>query len=276
MKGEMEQTPFSAPLLVPGGLAMARFSTMMAPDAAAVLNRNYADYENTTEDGRIPIRTPDGGVRAYVTPWELFSQTLGIGGGDPGLRQESELQRYLLAQRDQIRGRKRDFLDAIARNDTRKAVGINEAFKEDYPMYRNGIQTKPQDLRAVHMRQAVPRLERILETMPQEIRPQFAEMIQTILAEETEGLMGVDPLLLQHLPSVSSRDPWRRPKPKTILEALYQLQVQRRQRLPEPMGGGGGGISTGQEGQMISGMGRQRGPLVPRRGTPAFSGLGGF
>ncbi len=235
LEGEFNRLQYQLPILVPGGVAASRFTTMLAPGAAEFLGRERAGYELKTADGRIPIFSASGSLRGYVTPMELYMDGLGFPPGGPqSLQREQELEAYLIAQRDRIRTIRRDFLHALfVENDGRKAATINEDYKALYPGF-GGIQIRKQDIRAVQMRYQVARLEKALETLPADMRPLFGEIVQAVLLQEAENLLGVDPMLLTapETATIAQRDIYRRPSQNDTMAEIMQVQIDRRQKLP--------------------------------------------
>lgn len=55
---------------------------------------------------------------------------------------------------------------------------------------------KKADVRAMQLRRDVPRIEKILATLPKEMRSQFALMLQMAVFSEGSNFLGVDPHLL--------------------------------------------------------------------------------
>jgi hypothetical protein len=235
LAGEFDKLQYQLPILVPGGVAASRWTTMLAPGAAEFLGRERAGYELKTADGRIPIFSASGSLRGYVTPMELYMDGLGFPPGGPqSLQREQELEAYLIAQRDRIRTIRRDFLYALfVENDGRKATTINEDYKALYPGF-GGIQIRKQDIRAVQMRYQVARLEKALETLPADMRPLFGEIVQAVLLQEAENLLGVDPMLLTapETATIAQRDIYRRPSQNDTIAEIMQVQIDRRHRLP--------------------------------------------
>lgn len=230
--GEFDELIRQLPILVPGGVQAARMSTQYAPGVAEAIGRSFADYDQQLQDGRIPIYTSNGNFKEFVTPLQLHMQSLGIPPGGPGaIQKERELQQFLLGNRDRIREFRRQFLEAIDRNDVRSAEGINTAYQKAYPGF-GPIQIKPTDLKAIRLRKMIPRLERVLETMPAELRPLFGEVISKVLAEQAEQLLGVDPALLQ-IPgfTIRQREVYRDLPPGNVIEQLHQQRIRRRQLL---------------------------------------------
>lgn len=98
-------------------------------------------------------------------------------------------------QRDRIRDFRRQYVESIAANDWDGANRLQERFHKVYPELGD-IVVKPSDMRAVHLRHDVARVERILETMSEEARGLFGPMVSVALGEAAESFLGVDPALL--------------------------------------------------------------------------------
>lgn len=234
--GDFKSLRRQAPILIPGGVQMARMSTVYAPDVARTIGKQYADYDHPLPDGRIPVMTPEGALRAYMTPMQLHMSAMGIPPNEPGaLQKEQELQRYIVAQTEKMRFMKRNFLNALEQNDIRTAIGIRTQFDQLYPGM-GGIQITPQDWRAIELRRMVPRLERALENVPADVRPIYGQVISTALAQEAESLMGVDPALLT-MPDVTikKRDPWRQRSASNVVDEV-RLRRERMGLLPSSSG----------------------------------------
>lgn len=237
--GKFDQTKYVLPLLVPGGLMLSRSSTVVWPEAARALGRDFADYSNPTPDGRIPLYTSNGSLRGYATPLQLWGMALGV--PVHTLEQERQLESYWLAQRDRIRGYRREYLNALVSGDAVRADEIQREFESLYPG-QGGITYTPADLRAVYLRTAIPRLERLLATAPAHMRPHFARMITAALAGEAHNLLGVDPALLEAPVSMLDRDMWRDTPPQNAPEVMARRVELTAQGVPA------GGSSHGTAG----------------------------
>lgn len=223
ISGDVSPLVSQLPILVPGGVQLARMTTAYAPGVAQVIGRDFADYDNPQPDGRIPVFNRNGNLRAFATPMQLHMQALGIPPGGAGaLQDERDMVKFLLTQRDRIVAYRREYLDALDSNDVRAAMDVNEDYERAYPGL-GPIQWRERDLRAVRLRKMIPRLERILENLPADVRPLFGELIQTALAEEAEGLLGVDPFLLT-VPdtTIRDRDEFRNVPATNVVERLQQ------------------------------------------------------
>lgn len=261
-EGDVRPLARQLPITVPGGLQLARMSSVLAPGVAEVIGRQYAGYDQKSPDGRIPLYTSRGRLRGYLTPMQLYMQALGLPPGGPGaMQREREMVQYLVAQRDRIRAARAEFLQAIVENDTRKALRIRDEFEGLYPGLK--LQVRSQDLRAVHLRTMIPRLEKMLEDLPKDVRPLFTEMVTTALMQEAENLLGIDPMLLSTAGTIRQREAYRQAPPSNVLEELYQRRIKRggalNPRMSTPRGARGESreqATQRQRGTKESGTGR--------------------
>lgn len=192
-KGDLEDIQRVAPLLVPGGVPAARLATAAAPGVARAINRPWADYESPTPDGRYGVYTGTGSLIGYYTPTQLWAKSIGL--GDVQGTNEYALMKYMLSQRDRIREVRRNYLEAIARSDYKGAKAVQAEWSKMFPNM-GPLPVKKADITAIHMRREVPRIERLLETLPAELRPQFAQVVSASLGIYGAGLIGIDPALL--------------------------------------------------------------------------------
>jgi len=225
-----------APILVPGGVQAARMSVAYAPGVAEVLGRQHADYKRRLPDGRIPIYSSSGSLVEYLSPLQLHMKALGIPPGGPGGGQrEAEFTKFLLGNRPRILALYNEFYTALDNNDVRRSMAVNDEYMKLYPGMGPMKATK-QGLRAIQLKREVTRLERVLETLPADVRPMFGQLVQTVLAQEAEGMLGVDPgLLAQRGSTIGKREAERaKPPPVGVLDFLSQRDRQRRGVSPPP------------------------------------------
>ena len=164
--------------MLPGGIAVRRLYKTLGP--------KYADYKNRTEDGRIPVYNDQKALIGAFTPWQLSMRAIGI--APTSQQAEYDAAKWLITQRDKIRGYRRDYLESLASNDIRGAEKINREFQKAYPEL-GPLQTKKSDLKAIHNRREISRLNRILKGFPKSYQPLFSSMIsQAGLSEITQNL----------------------------------------------------------------------------------------
>lgn len=150
------------PLLVPGGLGIRRLYRSFAP--------RYADYQNRTEDGRIPVYNRRRALVGTYSPLELFLRS--IGASPATQTAERGAAQWLLRQREKMREYRREYIHALFQNDLKKAEEINRDFQKSYPEL-GPITLKKSDITALRNRREVTRLGRILRGFPKATRPLF-------------------------------------------------------------------------------------------------------
>ena len=197
-KGEFRNLKRSLPMLLPGGLAGARASTVIGPllsekaiPGQRAWGKEYVDYKQKTPDGKYAVFSRTGTLIGYFSPAQLFMKATGITRGGSTAARERELTSYLSRQADRIRGYRREWLDAWMRHDYRRAQQIEDEFEKVYPG-QGGLQLKKSDIRAVQMRREIPRLEKVLENLPADMRPMFTKAIQTAMMAGGLDVLGIE------------------------------------------------------------------------------------
>jgi len=195
--GSMQPLTQQLPVVIPSGVALARAQRYLYPfipqGARKILASEYADYPTRTADGRIPLYTSQGVLKGYHTPMQLIGRAMGLGA--MSTEKERDLMEYLMKQRDIIREYRREYLEAIVSNDYHKAEKVQKEFQRHFPEL-GPIVIHQRDLDAIRLRREIPRLERVMDTIPEQYRPFYGRMVGEILAGEAQRLMGVDPALL--------------------------------------------------------------------------------
>lgn len=166
LTGDPTALSAAAALLVPGGIG--------ARKAYRALHPKYADYKNRTPDGRIPIYNNKQALIGAVTPLQLTLKALGL--RSSGIAAEQGAAQWLLAQREKIRAYRRDYLQALMENDTRKAGDVQREWVKAYPEL-GPLQVKKSDIRALENRRQISRLHRIEKGLPAAYRPLFSQIL---------------------------------------------------------------------------------------------------
>ncbi len=188
VKGDIEELKDAIPLLTPGGVQLSRMTTAGAPAIAEWMGRNYADYETPTQDGRVPIYSR-GQLVGYQSPTSLWLKSIGISNFDAGT--ELAATRYILGQREKVRGFRREFVDSLMANDLEGVRRVKAQWKDQYPGLGD-LYLKKSDVRAAQMRQIMPRIEQILKTLPPEYREQFSQIVATSMGAGAHEFLGGD------------------------------------------------------------------------------------
>lgn len=196
-KGDMSfaETRRQLPLLVPGGVGLSKMAGVIpgGQGVAQFINRRYVDYTKPTVDGRFPLYTPDGNLIGYITARQILAEGLGFGQmGD--LAKEREAYTMLLKGRDRIRPMKRDYTMAIVNGDMAGASNIDAQFQKMFPSAGSLKQhVSEKDVENEQIRRQIPRLEKLLDTMPPEVRPEYASHLQTLMMSLGPEFLGLQP-----------------------------------------------------------------------------------
>jgi hypothetical protein len=178
MTGDMSGMGDVAGLLLPGGIAARRAYKSLSP--------KFADYENPTAEGRVPLYNKDGSLIGTMTPMELTLRAVGL--RPMSASAESGAAKWLVSQRDRIRTYRRDYTMALFQNDTAKAEKINREFQKVYPELGK-IQIKKSDITALENRRQISRLQRISKGISSSYRPLFEQVIgEASLGKMTEDI----------------------------------------------------------------------------------------
>lgn len=178
--GDWEVVHRQLPLLVPGGVGLARAIGFIPglgdiPQAAARgLGRRWADYDNVNPlTGRIPVYTGGGSLTGYFKPWELVRHAIGIKGG--ALDEEATVARRLAKDADLIRASRREYTDALFANDPRKAARISAEYEV---RFGHKMAIPATQIRQMQKRRKLTRIERQLSSLPRTARPQYEQAIR--------------------------------------------------------------------------------------------------
>lgn len=183
-KGDTEFTESRKmlPLLVPGGVGLSKvIGTIPGGQAAAqAIGRRYVDYSLTTPDGRHPQYTSEGNLIGYLTPTQIVIQGLGLG-RYTDIQLEQQAYASLLRNREKLRAWKRDYRVAILNGDFGKAQAVDSQFQVEFPGVSLKEMMTKQEFEAEKLRREIPRLEKILDTLPPDVRPMYAQAVQTAM-----------------------------------------------------------------------------------------------
>lgn len=195
--GDFEQTRRSIPLLVPGGMQLARVLQTRIPAVGKALGRNYADWDQRTPDGRIPVFTPNGQLIGYRSAWSLTMDSLGVPGKllkDGTENDERAVLQLYLGNRDRMREMRRQYIEATLDLDMVKAEAVANEYLR---LYGGPMQVRPQDFEAAKTRRFLPRIDKVLQSIPRDARPAFGVVAATALSGlQGRQFLGLDPGLL--------------------------------------------------------------------------------
>ena len=177
------------PRMFPGGIAAARALNIAPelPGAAGHLQhlmaKRYANWENMTPDGMVPVFLADGRLIDMRSPTQLVLEGLGADLGR--WRDVREMEGWLINNRDEMIELRREYIRYLLGGDVEKAQGVAREH-----MKRFGIPLtvgKDQVEAALKLRMQ-PRPERLLDRMPPEARAIYAERVAATMPPGSLGI----------------------------------------------------------------------------------------
>jgi hypothetical protein len=172
LEGDREQIRQAAFRLVPGGVtlqkALGALPAVPGGGPFGLLQSQYADWKNMTPEGQIPVYRDDGTLQSFDSPLSLVMR--GVGADFKKFQSPMEATKFLLANRAEMVNMRRQFKDAVLGNNMAGANAIEAEYKKRYGV---PMTVKPSEWdRAVQLRSA-PLAERMLDTMPEDVREQY-------------------------------------------------------------------------------------------------------
>jgi len=171
--GDMEAAAQSAMRLLPNGVAISKALNVM-PNYSALKflgQKKYADWDNVAPDGTIGMYDDRGTLIDRATPLMLMMKGLGADFTRIGTK-ESEVMGYLVKQRENIVNARRDYMAATMRGDHNSAAVMQAQFKEKFGF---PITVTKSQWGTMQRNRSLPRIDRAMLRIPQELRPQFQE-----------------------------------------------------------------------------------------------------
>jgi len=274
LTGSFDKTRRVLPLFVPGGVAASRLVGYASPETAQLLGRKFVDYNQPAPDGRYAVMSSPAGqaptLVGFQTPAQLIMKGLGL----PGLGeadQEVAAMKFLVANRERIREFKRDYLGAMLGNNPKEMNRVAGRFSDAYPDIAGGLpnMVSKQDVRAVQLRRNVTRMERILATLPEAVRPIFARAIQASVLGSGPGFLGIDPGLLSTGTPLSRRG-------GNVQSSQSGFRPGGGLRQPVDPNAGGGGFQRSSQTPQLGAVRNTSPSELGRAALPNVSGFEGF
>lgn len=176
LQGDQEQIRQAAFRLVPGGVtlqkALGALPAVPGGGPFGLLQSQYADWGNRTPEGQVPVYRDDGTLQSFDSPLNLVMR--GIGADFKKFQSPMEATKFLLANRAEMVDMRRKYKDAVLGNNMSGAGVIEAEYKKRYGV---PMTVKPSEWdRAVQLRSA-PLAERMLDTMPADMREQYQQSL---------------------------------------------------------------------------------------------------
>jgi len=176
--GDFSRVPSSLAVGVPGGVAFRRAYKSLAP--------SRADYQHRDVDGKITVTDKVGKLVGNFTPAQLFLRSVGIRTNN--VEAEQQFTQFVLKQRDILRQFRTEYLAALQSNSMETAQDIQAAYQKKYPELPP-LRVKKSDIRALRLRTQTTRIQRILKSLPADVRPVFEEIASMSVAAEATRLV---------------------------------------------------------------------------------------
>lgn len=187
--GNFEALKSAIPTLVPGGVAASRIPGLLGfSGASAVTGKPYVDYSRPSPDGRYPMYTAGGSLLGFATPMDIAARAFGI--TQPSEQQAREINSLLMGSQDRVQQLRRSAMEALADNDAERLVSLSAEWQRVFPG-SGELPVSQEDIRNIHMRQDVTRTERLLETLPPQIRSQYAAILSTAVTSDFPAYLGL-------------------------------------------------------------------------------------
>lgn len=227
--GDVDELGRALPLLVPGGLAVAR-ALQAAPRAGVLadlrVQKRFADYSKRDPQGRVDVVSADGRLIERMTPLAIAARAAGLDLGK--FRDESEALRVINKQRDLKSEFTRRWLQAVQGNDLDRAQRIEGEFKRRFG-YR--LQVTRAALASFKKGREETRIERALKRLAEADRAPVQAAVARALGER----VGLDPATGTPVGGDRPVDP----ETEARLEEAMQRLDDARARFEQPVGGSG-------------------------------------
>jgi len=166
------------PRVLPGGIALQR-ALNLAPQIGSEkgpiggLQREFTDFNQMNADGQVPTYRSDGTVIQYEPAVKRILSSVGLG---PYMnKQNQELHKFMVSNREQFNGIKADYINALLNNNSQRANAVSQNFERKFGMPLTV--TQQQIDRAIQVRE-VPLRERMYERINPQIRNQYKPILE--------------------------------------------------------------------------------------------------
>lgn len=171
--------------VIPGGVALSRAMGIApaVPLVGPLAQKSFANWQTRSPEGLVPLFKADGSLIGYEEPVSLVLKGLGM---DFGAASDSKLAASLLQNREaanQIRSQ------AIAGMLNGNAAQVKRAQAEYQRKFGVPLSISKEQMRSAWRQRNVGRPERILDSLPRDIRDQFTRVV----AQEQGARTGLDP-----------------------------------------------------------------------------------
>lgn len=168
----------SLSMLVPGGIALNRalpsLSGILPP--LRTLSRTTVGWNQPLPDGRVPVfDTATGNLVDYRTPGEIVFRGIGL---DPGsYNMGPQVDNFLVKQREEILQYRASYIRELMANNLTGAQGIASEYTKRFGV---PLTVTQQQLAAAAKNRDVPKPQRILDRLPQELKGGYTDYVSGV------------------------------------------------------------------------------------------------
>lgn len=170
--GDAELFARTVSRVVPAGVAIQR-ALGYAPKLSPIIQNQYAGWGQRQADGTIPIYDSEGSLLRFDSPLRMVAQATGFDLG--AYRDESEAMGYLIKQREKIVEARRQYMEKVYSGRADVAEVLRRQFEEKYKVPLTVTKAQWSSFQKLKTQ---PRLERQLDRLPAEVRPQYESVIE--------------------------------------------------------------------------------------------------
>lgn len=173
--GDKEVMSDIVPLLIPGGVALSR-ALGGAPKSEALqalgLQKKFADWSAPDAEGNIPMYDAEGRMLGMYSGADIVLRSLGTDMGR--FNNQTEVTKFLLSNRDQMRDIRRQWIASVLGNDMMKAGKIKANYERQFGM--------PLTVTQQQMKQAVRVREesvssRTIDSIDKDLKQQYQDIM---------------------------------------------------------------------------------------------------
>lgn len=225
---DLELMQKQLPRIIPAGVALSRAlgAAPEVPGLDFVLQKRYADWTALTKDGRVPVYESDGTMVGMENGVSMILKGLGVDMG--GFKNEQDLMGYLVKQRDEITGARRQYMQAMFEGEPGRADGVASEFEKRFKIPLTVTKEQWQSFMQGRNR---PRIERQLDRMPQDARAEYIKLV----SQSAPEVLNVEPDKFVSEVSARARDKFRVTEGKLPPETLAAIRAEiERSKVPSP------------------------------------------
>ena len=184
---------------IPGGIGLSRAMGVLPelPAGVGLLQGTYADWTSRTPEGMIPVfRKSDNSLVDFQEPISLLMKGIGV---DFSSTSDSRVVQAILGNREEANRIKREAIAGLMTNDTAR---VARAEAEYFRRFKVPLRVSKDQLRSAWRQRSVTRSERVLDSLPSEIRGRFTEIVAS-----SQGLRtGLHPENFEKFSTTRQRD----------------------------------------------------------------------